>query len=374
MVLSEENNWEEKLSHLPSYQKYKTLDNVIINGNSNPYCIKDLGTSEEEDIKLCNKIAKNLKSLKDELDKEVKKRGCHYFRHWFQDQISKKYYNRENVSNNNPVAGKLFDFVSLASTSLMNEPGCNGNTHAYPKDWKEEKDLHDYFENYKYIKCDNFDKVTCEKYVNYVDYIYHIYKENFKRCCEEDDPFGSTCDPYFKCENMYKPGDLLTKLKSQLELISNNGEEARENLDVREKATSLSLQLSATGEYEGQIPEVTKDGASLAITDTPSAIEGMYENSDFNMFSNIILTASVLGAILFISYYYRVIKNSVLQYENSTRRGLKLHSSKGEKKIENNLYDNSEEDLSNYDSEDIYMDSKIRRLKVSYNPVQKAYR
>ncbi|GAW84381.1 variable surface protein [Plasmodium gonderi] len=213
MVLSEENNW----------------------------CIKHLGSTNEEDIKLYNKIAIFFKSLKDELDKEVKKRGCYYFRHWLQDKISKKYYHRKNIAKNNPVAEKLFDFVSSDSTSLINEPACSGNTYAYPKDWKEEKELHDYFENYEYIKCDNSDKIACEKYVHYVNYIDSIYKENFERCCDEEDFFGLKCDPYFKCENMYKPGDLLNKLKIQLELISNNGGKAREDVAITEKKTTFTV-------------------------------------------------------------------------------------------------------------------------------------
>ncbi|VVA00060.1 PIR protein [Plasmodium vivax] len=215
MALSEANNWEKHLPDLPSYKKYTELDNVVISGDGNKYCKENLGSTDEVDKTFCNKIAKNLSILKDENDMQKRKYGCYYFNHWLYDNIGKKYYKGNAKGEKDNVSQNLFNFASLAILQHIKVSSCNGNTFGNPEGWKEDKDLHDYFENYEEIKCNDSDKSKCEKYVNYVTYIKTLYEKNEERCCYEE----GFCEPYFKCENKYNPQNLLTKLQKELQSL-----------------------------------------------------------------------------------------------------------------------------------------------------------
>ncbi|KNA01516.1 hypothetical protein PVNG_06217 [Plasmodium vivax North Korean] len=225
MALSEANKWEKHLPDLTSYKKYTELDNVVISGDDNDYCKKSLESTEEGDKTFCNKIAKNLSILKNEKDMQKRTYDCYYFNHWLYDNIGKKYYDGNTKGKKVKVSEKLLDFVSLANSEHILIPSCKGNIYGKPEEWKEEKDLHDYFENHKDIKCNDSDKSKCEKYVNYVTYIKTLYDTKVDNCCydEELDEYAF-CEPYFKCENIYNPKDLLTKLQKELQALGTKAE------------------------------------------------------------------------------------------------------------------------------------------------------
>ncbi|GAB70060.1 CYIR protein [Plasmodium cynomolgi strain B] len=217
MALLPENDWEKHLEKLPSYEEYKKLDDVDIKVYSDDYCVKDLGSLKEEDKTFCNKVSKHLKSLSGLSDKD-RKHGCFYFQYWFFDQISKK-YSANNKINNKPVSDKLFDLVALKIRESPNLESCRCYESGTPEVWKEEKDLHDYFENYKNINCTNSDKLTCEKYVRYVTYINKLFQSKEYDCCNDDELDLVSCEPYIKCEYETRPNDLLQELQKQLKAI-----------------------------------------------------------------------------------------------------------------------------------------------------------
>ncbi|SCA60244.1 VIR protein, partial [Plasmodium vivax] len=229
MALSEANKWEKHLPDLPSYKKYTELDNVDISAYSNNYCKEKLGSTDEVDKTFCNKIAKNLSALKNENDMEKRKYGCYYFNHWLYDNIGKKYYKGNAKGEKDKVSENLFNFASSAISEHIKISSCNGNTFGNPEGWKKEKDLHDYFENYEKIKCNDSDKSKCEKYVNYVTYIKTLYEDKKEDCCEDDELYEyGYCEPYFKCEHKYNPQNLLTQLKKELELLDKKPEAPRD--------------------------------------------------------------------------------------------------------------------------------------------------
>ncbi|KMZ81220.1 hypothetical protein PVIIG_02702 [Plasmodium vivax India VII] len=217
MALSEENNWEKHLEKLPSYKEYKKLDDLDIKDYSDDFCVKKLGSPKKEDIELCNKVSKHLKTLSGLPDND-RKHGCFYFQYWFYDQISKK-YSADNKFNNKTVSDKFFDLVELKIGEFPNLQSCKCYVSGTPEIWKEEKDLHDYFENYKDINCTNSDKTTCKKYVSYVTYIDKLFQNKEYNCCYEDELWEDVCKPYMKCEYETRPGDLLPKLKEQLKAL-----------------------------------------------------------------------------------------------------------------------------------------------------------
>ncbi|EDL42811.1 variable surface protein Vir12-related [Plasmodium vivax] len=224
MVLSAKNNWEEKLPDLPSYQKYKQLDSVDIADYSKDHC-KNLKNSDDQDRQLCNKILKNLSILKKEKGKE-QKHGCYYFQHWLHDKLGKKYYNGNVKGNKYSVAEEILDIVADAVSTNSIDQACKGYAFGDKESWKKEKDLHDYFENFKQINCNETDKDKCEKYVDYVSYINKLYVDNIDNCCEEDDtdPF---CNPSVKCADEYDPQKLLTILNRDLLSLGKKIEQGR---------------------------------------------------------------------------------------------------------------------------------------------------
>ncbi|KMZ77041.1 hypothetical protein PVIIG_06502, partial [Plasmodium vivax India VII] len=217
MALLEENNWENHLGKLPSYEEYKKLDAVDIKDYSDGFCEKDLGSPKKEDKELCYKVSKHLKILSG-LSGDKLKHGCFYFQYWFYDQI-RKHYSTGNTINNETVSGKLFDLVQLKIDKSSNLLPCKCYVFVTPEGGKEEKDLHDYFENHKYIDCTKSDKPTCEKYVRYVTYIDKLFKKKEDNCCDYDELYEDSCEPYIKCENETRPDGLLTKLKSDLKTL-----------------------------------------------------------------------------------------------------------------------------------------------------------
>ncbi|KMZ88523.1 hypothetical protein PVBG_06183 [Plasmodium vivax Brazil I] len=228
MALSPDNSWEKHLPDLLSYKKYTELDNVDISEYSNDYCKEKLGSADEVDKTFCNKIAKNLSILKDENVMQKRTYDCYYFNHWLYDNIGKKYYDGKTKGKKVNVSEKLLDFVSSAISQHIQISSCKGNAFGNPEGWKEDKDLHDYFENYEDIKCNDSDKSKCEKYVNYVTYIKTLYDTKVENCCEDDELYEyGYCEPYFKCENKYNPQNLLTQLKKELQLLDKKPEAPR---------------------------------------------------------------------------------------------------------------------------------------------------
>ncbi|GAB67078.1 VIR-like CYIR protein [Plasmodium cynomolgi strain B] len=165
MEPSTKNSWDEALLHLPAYQKYEQFDSVEISKETISEC-NALKSNDAGDKTLCKKVAQNLKKLSTLPDDELKS-GCYYFQHWFFDNIAKKYYNGNKQGNNYNVAKELFDIVLIFTSKLPKIKPCYCHESGSPDVWKEEKDLHDYFENHKDIKCNDSDKSKCEKYVNY---------------------------------------------------------------------------------------------------------------------------------------------------------------------------------------------------------------
>ncbi|GAB69409.1 CYIR protein [Plasmodium cynomolgi strain B] len=134
MALSDANKSEIHLPDLPSYKKYTELDNVVINKYSNKYCIKSLGSTDEVDKKFCNKIAKNLSTLKNENDKRKLIYDCYYFNHWLYDNIGKKYYKGKAKGKKVHVSENLLNFVSAANSERILIPSGNGNIYGNRKD------------------------------------------------------------------------------------------------------------------------------------------------------------------------------------------------------------------------------------------------
>ncbi|SCA83778.1 VIR protein [Plasmodium vivax] len=228
MALSPESNWVDVLQNLPSHKEYEKFDKVDIKNENSNHC-NNLGSKDEGDKTFCKKTVQNLNQLSALKDDENLENSCYYFQHWFFDNIAKKYYDGDERGNNYPVAEKLYNIISkITPVSSKMEP-CKCYESGYPDVWKEEKHLHDYFQNHQDIKCNDSDKSKCEKYIQYVTYINSLFQEKVDKCCdgEELDEYGF-CEPYFKCENKYSPQDLLAQLKKKLQELGKKAEAPRD--------------------------------------------------------------------------------------------------------------------------------------------------
>ncbi|CAI7717593.1 PIR protein [Plasmodium vivax] len=257
MALSPESNWVDVLQNLPSHKEYEKFDKVDIKNENSNHC-NNLGSKDEGDKTFCKKTVQNLNQLSALKDDENLENSCYYFQHWFFDNIAKKYYDGDERGNNYPVAEKLYNIISkITPVSSKMEP-CKCYESGYPDVWKEEKHLHDYFENHKDIKCSNSDKSKCEKYIQYVTYINTLFQERVDKCCdgEDLDEYGF-CEPYFKCENKYSPQDLLTQLKKELQELGKKAEAPRDGGTGAVEAGKVPGSGAEEREKKAQEDEVT---------------------------------------------------------------------------------------------------------------------
>ncbi|KNA00823.1 variable surface protein Vir12g [Plasmodium vivax North Korean] len=255
MPLSDANNWEKHFPNLPAYQKYKELDKVDITGYNNDKCDK-LEKSDEGDKKLCKQILKNLSILKSKQGKE-QKNGCFYFQNWLHDQIKGKYYNGKEKTNKYSIADELFNLVALAIPSNGINQACSGNSFGTLEIWKKDKDLHDYFENFEKIKCNDSDRDECQKYVNYVKYIDPMYDAKIYDCCDEDD-LDPLCVLPVKCDDKYDTKELLAKLKKELQVIDKKKADADAAAQEEEKRKKAELEKAKQQEANRRKAEEEK--------------------------------------------------------------------------------------------------------------------
>ncbi|EDL42957.1 variable surface protein Vir12-related [Plasmodium vivax] len=257
MPLSDANNWEKHFPNLPAYQKYKELNEVDITGYNNDKCDK-LAKSDDGDKKLCKQILKNLSVLKTKKGEE-QERGCYYFQNWLHDQIKGKYYNGKEKTNKYPIiANKIFDLVAEDISSGNIHQACSGNSFGTLEIWKKDKDLHDYFENFEKIKCNDTDRDECQKYVNYVKYIDPMYDAKIDDCCDEDDLYPFCVLPV-KCDEKYDTKKLLDELKRKLQALDKKKADA--DAAAQEEAKAKQAEAEKAKQLEEDRKQAEKEKA-----------------------------------------------------------------------------------------------------------------
>ncbi|GAW83980.1 variable surface protein [Plasmodium gonderi] len=279
-------------------------------------------------------------------------------------RIKNFYYNGNVKGKKHNIVDNLLDFISLDVLTHNIDQACLGDPFGDPEKWKKEKDLHDYFENFKKIRCNDSDIVLCQKYVNYVRYIDPLYQNNIYNCCDEDEIFSFTCNPSIKCDDEYEPQKLLFEINKSLESLSKKGKETFKEETALQQDVHLSFSSGEDIEhnkiditpYNTEIRSSTK---IMSITDVPSSTEIIYDSSNSNVFHFAIISASVIGTMLFFLYYHM-----------STKLGSRSHKKKLEKKKnENNYRKEFGEESSTYDLDSMRLDAQERRLYLIYNSV-----
>ncbi|SBT02572.1 PIR Superfamily Protein [Plasmodium ovale curtisi] len=180
----------KKLGEYKIYEDYNRRENIDDNCS---YCddlfmLKKyyLGINE-----LCKMFARNLYEIKDKNDRKDR---CEYLYYWIYDKIWKIFSNHSGFIRDNDAVVKLHNAgYNISSKIRMHDSYIHWNPENNFGEWKEEKYLHDFFKNSKYINCDeSFDKEQCDNYFKYVFFIKGLYKRHIKSCCisRKFTPFG----------------------------------------------------------------------------------------------------------------------------------------------------------------------------------------
>ncbi|SBT56532.1 PIR Superfamily Protein [Plasmodium ovale wallikeri] len=430
MASSGENEWEDLLSDLPSYEKYKSFDET--KGIDDIVDCESL-ENEERVHTFCKMMVRNLRELATIGDNHNRQERCYYLQHWIYYKIRKMFVTDSNYNQNMGVVNKIMEVAKKINYSLLNRIPCGVLFYNDITTWKEEKDLHDYFKSFEYINCNISDKEKCQKYKEYVTYIKELY-ETYKPddCC----PYGESyneCPHYFNCEEIYNPSDLLPKLinlntgsdinkgellkgykdqhqqgdrlsplltvgeaenrksfqspnnmppfagstelpKCQGSLLENMSQPCvnmaliSQDLSARETATRLSPSSvdNASQDISGNIfstPVVTSDALSESNNDSSNIIITVYNVLKSNNIYRRLVIVSVLGACLFLFYYFRLRPSASIPYKKNKKN-------KKKKKINNYHRKQHENQLPFYELESVYIESPMRQMHLTYNPAQ----
>ncbi|SBT82975.1 PIR protein [Plasmodium ovale] len=239
------------IKDLPSNKLYEDFNQNVTLSDYDKYCNKIFRESDgnEEVKKLYAMYARNFKIINDIQEEEYRITRCNHFMYWTYDKIRKMIRTKTNKDINILNHKNFIDIRNQISRETQKYFCQYTFQHDKLDDWREEKDLYDYFENFDYIKSKiDSDINKCKNYYKYVTYINELYKKHKEDedydCCS----FWDDCNRYFKCEQKFNPTELLVELKCEDKI---SGKEAKESVE------------STTIEQATECPDSTSDSTNL---------------------------------------------------------------------------------------------------------------
>ncbi|GAB69383.1 hypothetical protein PCYB_001310 [Plasmodium cynomolgi strain B] len=205
------------------YNEFSQEDNNVY---YKKYCTK-LNTSKCQNKgvdKICVKLVKNLIHLSNVPLNNDRDERCYLLKHWLYDEIRKKFGANYNDVSKEPVIAELKEVVYRINNNYLHDKPCYCEFVGTLKDWKEEKELHDYFQSYDKIESNiNADGDKCNNYFNKLVAINKIYEEHLGKCCYcyRSGYCYDTCPDYFKCDDKYNPYKIFLKLDCTEEISKN---------------------------------------------------------------------------------------------------------------------------------------------------------
>ncbi|GAW78860.1 variable surface protein [Plasmodium gonderi] len=258
------------LKDLPSYMYYSKFNEPINISDYNEECqdIYNKCNGNEKIKDIYAKYARNFKMITELKRVEERKAYCTHFIYWMYDEIRKLIKNNDstghdirNHTNFNNIRERIIKKKNMYVCLYLYEGGKFD-------EWKEEKDLYDYFENYEtlYRKI-NSDNNECHNYIKYLNYIYNLYKKHsvVEKCCTDYKYGWESCD-YFKCDYAYHPLNLLSKLNcegnkyAQKESGSFNPVDSEASNAEGQKQKDLQMKISYLKCFKSYKDENKKEG------------------------------------------------------------------------------------------------------------------
>ncbi|KMZ77283.1 hypothetical protein PVIIG_05328 [Plasmodium vivax India VII] len=197
---------------------YKELDKEDKKIHYKHYCteIKTFECQHKGVSNICHKLVKNLMHLS-EMPKDTKyDERCYLLKHWLYRELRKIFSSNINDVSKEPVITKLKEVFFNINNEYLSERPCYCYFDDTMDKWKENKQLHDYFQIYEKlaqnIKTSNN---SCDEYFEYLSSINELYKKNIGECCYcfKYDNCTDICPGYFKCDEKFNPYNLYLQLK-----------------------------------------------------------------------------------------------------------------------------------------------------------------
>ncbi|SBT55841.1 PIR Superfamily Protein [Plasmodium ovale wallikeri] len=358
--------WEDEFKNLSGYDKYKELDREINEGDYKSDCQK-LQNEVKSVNTLCRMMVRNLTDLSKILDRDEQKVSCYYLQHWIHDRIRRILNKESNYTNKDAILGKLREIAQNINNRVLRFNPCSclfANTF---DEWKQEKDLHDYFKIFDSIKCSNTNKHKCQNYYNFVKYIKELYEDEdigYMNCCE----YGfleDFCMHYFNCDENAKPNNILINLESDLDRLNKIEDVLQQN--VKQENTVINgtsnpndfkLKNGLSQANNEETPSETIS-TRLIVQDAVDQSTILTQNSHVSEFPfrTVLFITSIIGTIIFFIYYFRF-----------RTCGYKLRKkSRKKKRYENYLYEEKEQELSADGFESVYIYTPSNRLYMTYH-------
>ncbi|SCO73011.1 VIR protein [Plasmodium vivax] len=326
------------LENTPAQKIYKNFYKENIDESS---CIKycDALISENvdnnKDARICAKIVTNLKKLPNIKDVgDTHEDRCSNLTYWTYDILMKEFNTNKNVIVDNNIISELNNAIFRANRELKKDENCTYYIDGTFTEWTEEKNLHDYFENYSTFIKNITDNVKNETYCQYIDYISNLYKKYIKKCCScysrPEYVCEQHCPKFFKCNREFFPIHLLHKL------------ECKDNVSLeKEKEIFESLIVDL---------DVIRKSQFVAMN--------FYKILTQDYFYRFIFTTFILLGIFFIFFiFYKFTPNRLMLNE------------KRSKKKQNNYHNNGSNRKQLLEDEKKYMNgnSNKQRLRIAYH-------
>ncbi|CAG9484543.1 unnamed protein product [Plasmodium vivax] len=197
---------------------YKELDEEDPNVYYKQYCtgIKSFECKHKGVSKICHKLVKNLMHLS-EMPKDTKRdERCYLLKHWLYRELRKIFSSNINDVSKEPVITKLKEVFFNINNKYLSERPCYCYFDDTMDKWKDDKQLHDYFQIYEKL-AENIktSSNSCDNYFGYLSSINKLYKKYIGECCYcfKSENCTDICPGYFKCDEKFNPYNLYLQLK-----------------------------------------------------------------------------------------------------------------------------------------------------------------
>ncbi|SBT55505.1 PIR Superfamily Protein [Plasmodium ovale wallikeri] len=311
---------------LPSYEFYKKFNE---DDDSDYYGIckaEPKIESDEELVKLCSKILKNLKLLAETKNQDnFHNKRCNDLNYWITEQLNKNHGVKDELIINSPTYISLYTALFYIKEKEQIYNICSLDyTDTTTEEKRRRKNLYDYYENYGkleeiFTKKDN----KCKKeHYEYLAKCVDLYKKTEQFCTQGNNAPSSKCPPLFSNFGIYFPGKILSEMPCQLEVQT----EAPVELAGTDEMTRKDLQAPPK-------EDVTVYGGE---SDTDSSLQSSPSMSDTLMKTSI----PALGSCFFFFILYRWTPvGSIIQNRLLNRGGEinELHNNVGEELWEDTM-------------------------------------
>ncbi|SCP02927.1 PIR protein [Plasmodium malariae] len=221
MTIQYKKEWDDLLKDSPAKKLYEDFHEGDNSKTSN------IGCDDKSNIeKLKCMVLANLRKMnkRENMNCSNCKDCCLHFTYWIYDEIRKLMRHKENSIN----VSSFINEISTEGNDINNKANicpCSNYYYGNLYEFNIEKDMHDYFKNYDYLRTKCLDKKTNKNYNEYINYIKKIYQENYSSCCSLYGYEVENCE-YFNCDDQYNPSKLLDIINDKFQKGKNKLEKS----------------------------------------------------------------------------------------------------------------------------------------------------